>query len=95
MGTNKVYDPGTGEYLCRLFIPTYDRFDGYYSGEGFNMPRYARMITVGNAYYFLQDRGANLQVNGNGIRFTVEFYGGETRFGEEPEVEFKDLRNYY
>lgn len=94
---HEVYDPDTGEYLCRLFIPTYQRYDGYYGSVGDMpaMPKLTRMITVGNAYYFLQDREADLSVSGDGGGFTVKFYGTETRFGLEPEVKFSDLRNCY
>lgn len=53
------------------------------------------MITVGNAYYFLRDRGADLTVNEDGSGFTVKFYGNITDFGDEPSVEFYDLRDCY
>ncbi len=94
---HEVYDPDTGEYLCRLFIPTYEIYDGYYSSNGNmpSLPRTTRMITAGNAYYFLQDREADLHVEGDGSGFTVEFYGTDMFVGENPEVEFYDLRNYY
>lgn len=94
---HEVYDPDTGEYLCRLFINTYQTYDGYYSATGNipSMPILTRKITVGNAYYFLQDREADLRVNGDGSGFEVEFYGTDTQFGEDPEVKFNDLRNYY
>lgn len=88
-------DSDTGELLCRFFIPTYDWLEGVYSGEKFSMPMYTRMITVGNAYYFLKDRGANLTVNEDGSGFTVTFYGNVTDFGREPSVEFYDLRDCY
>lgn len=88
-------DPDTGELLCRLFIPTYEWLEGYYSGGDINMPMYTRMITVGNAYYFLKDRGADLTVNEDGSGFTVEFFGNVTDFGREPSVEFYDLRDCY
>ena len=88
-------DPDTGELLCRFFIPTYDWLEGYYSGEKISMPMYTRMITVGNAYYFLRDREADVTVNGDGSGFTVKFYGTITGFGDEPSVEFYDLRDCY
>lgn len=94
---HEVHDPDTGECLCRLFISTYQSHDGYY-GSGGNMPsmpRVVRKITVGNAYYFLQDRGADLSVDGDGGGFTVTFYGREFDFGSEPEVEFGELRDCY
>lgn len=92
---HEVHDPDTGELLCKLFIPTYDCLDGYYSGEKFSFPKYTRMITVGNAWYFLQDRGAKLTVNEDGSGFSVTFYGIVTEFGREPSVEFYDLRDCY
>ncbi|MDE7232184.1 MAG: hypothetical protein K2N37_03825, partial [Lachnospiraceae bacterium] len=94
---HEVYDPNTGEYLCKLFISTYQSYDGYYGSVGNmpNIPKYTRMITVGNAYYFLQDREADLHVKGDSSGFDVNFYGVITSFGREPEVEFNDLRNYY
>lgn len=88
-------DPDSGELLCRFFIPTYDWLEGFYSGGGVSLPTYTRMITVGNAYYFLRDRGADLTVNEDGSGFTVKFYGNVTDFGREPSVEFYDLRDCY
>ncbi|MDE6602931.1 MAG: hypothetical protein K2K90_12390 [Lachnospiraceae bacterium] len=55
----------------------------------------SRMMTVGSAYYFLQDQGADLTVNEDGSGFSVSFYGTETQFGYEPEVEFDDLQHCY
>lgn len=92
---HEVYDPATGEYLCKLFIPTYESYDGYYSGERINIPKYTRRITVGSAYYFLLDREADLSVNEDGSRFQVRFYGDITDFGEEPEENFYELKHYY
>lgn len=94
-GWHEVYDPDTGERLCRFFIPTYDRMDGYYSDGKINVPMFDRMITVGNAYFFLHDRGADLTVNEDGSGFSVTFYGNVTDFGREPSVEFYDLRDCY
>lgn len=88
-------DPKTGELLCKFFIPTYNWMDGHYSNGKINMPIYTRMITVGNAYFFLQDRGADLTVKEDGSGFAVTFYGNITDFGGEPSVEFYDLRNCY
>ena len=88
-------DQDSGELLCRFFIPTYDWLEGFYSGGGVSLPTYTRMITVGNAYYFLRDRGADLTVNEDGSGFTVKFYGNVTDFGREPSVEFYDLRDCY
>lgn len=90
-GWHEVYDPDTGECLCRLYIPTYEFMTGRYDA----VPIYTRMITVGNAYYFLMDRGADLQVNEDGSGFGVTFYGSETEFGRDPVVEFYELKNYY
>lgn len=92
---HEEHDPDTGGLLCRFFIPTYDLLEGYYSGGNMNMPMYTRMITVGNAYYFLKDRGADLTVNEDGSGFYVTFYGNTTDFGNEPSVEFYDLRDCY
>lgn len=92
---HEVRDPDTGESVCKLFISTYDKPDGSYSIDNISMPRFSRMITLGNAYYFLQDRGADLTVNEDGTGFTVTFYGNTTDFGSEPEVEFYDLRDCY
>lgn len=88
-------DPETGELLCKFFIPTYDWQEGYYYDGKIGMPMYTRMITVGNAYFFLRDRGADLTVNEDGSGFTVKFYGTVTDFGREPSVEFYDLRDCY
>lgn len=88
-----MHDPDTGEFLCRLYIPTYEYVDGYYSG--YNLPSHKRAITVGSAYYFMLDRGADVTVNEDGSGFTVEFYGDTRTFGEEPEIEFYGLRNWY
>lgn len=85
---HEVYDPDTGEYLCRLFIPTYEYHDSY-------LPVPTRKITVGSAYYFLLDRGADLSVHKGGSGFRVEFYGDITNFGEEPEENFYELQHYY
>lgn len=92
---HEVYDPETGEYLCRLFISTYERIDGSYNIDRISVPRHVRMITVGNAYYFLQDRGADLIVNEDGSGFSVMFYGRAIDFGLYPEVKFDDLRDCY
>ncbi len=92
---HEEYDPDTGELLCRFFIPTYNWRDGYYYSGKINMSMYARMITVGNAYYFLRDRGADLTVNDDGSGFYVTFFGNITDFGNEPSVEFYELRNCY
>lgn len=91
----EVYDPETGEYLCRLFIPTYEYVDGSYDIGGMAMPSYKRAITVGNAYYYLLDRGADVSVNEDGSGFEVELYGNVTSFGRDPEEEFNQLRNCY
>lgn len=85
---HEVYDPDTGEYLCRLFIPTYEYHDSY-------LPVPTRKITIGSAYYFLIDREADLSVNKDGSGFTVKFYGDITNFGEEPEENFYELKKYY
>ena len=90
-----MLDPDTGEFLCRLYIPTYEYVDGYYSGGGYNMPSYKRAITVGNAYYYMLERGADVTVKEDGSGFTVELYGDTETFGEEPEIEFYGLRNWY
>lgn len=92
---HEVHDPDTGEMLCKLFIPIYDGLSGYYSFENISMPMYVSMITVGNAYYFLQDRGADLTVGEDGSGFSVTFYGNITSFGDEPSVKFYDLRDCY
>lgn len=92
---HEVYDPDTGELLCRLFISTYYKMDGYYDSETITVPIMDRRITVGNAYYFLQDRGANLTVEEDGSGFSVTFYGNVTSFGAAPSVEFYDLRDCY
>lgn len=84
-----MHDPDTGEFLCRLYIPTYEYTDGYYSGG------YKRAITVGSAYYFMLDREANVTVKEDGSGFKVEFYGETKTFGEKPEVEFNELRKWY
>lgn len=83
-----IYDPDTGEFLCRLYIPTHKYFNDYYS-------IYKRAITVGNAYYFLLDNKADVTVKEDGSGFKVEFYGETKTFGEEPEVEFNELRKWY
>lgn len=92
---HEVHDPDTGELFCRLFIPTYDKWEGSYNINGVSMPLPTRMITVGNAYFFLQDRGAHLTVREDGSGFDVEFYGTVTGFGDEPAVKFYDLRDCY
>ena len=90
-----MHDPDTGEFLCRLYIPTYEYVDGYYSGGGYGVPSYKKAITVGNAYYYMLERGADVTVNEDGSGFTVELYGDSETFGEEPEVEFYGLRKWY
>lgn len=92
---HEVYDPDTGESLCRVFISTYERRGGSFHADGTPVPVIIRMMTLGNAYYFLQDRGADLTVDEDGKRFTVTFFGTSTQFGYEPEVEFDDLRGWY
>lgn len=87
---HEVYDPVTGKSLCRFYIPTYEYVEYYH---GAIIP--ARWITVGNAYYFLKDREANLTVNEDGSGFAVKFYGSTTAFGKEPVVKFDDLRKCY
>ena len=89
-----MHDPDTGEFLCRLYIPTYQYVDGYYGG-GYSVPSYKKAITVGSAYYYMLERGADVTVNEDGSGFTVELYGDTETFGEEPEVEFYGLRNWY
>lgn len=93
-GWHEVYDPETGERLCRLFIPTYEYIDSsrYYYGT-IALP--TRFITVGSAYYFLQDKEADITVNEDGSGFDVRSYGYITSFGSDPEVEFNDLRKCY
>ena len=90
-----MHDPDTGEFLCRLYIPTYEYIDGYHHSDKYTLPSYKRAITVGSAYYFMLDRGANVTVNEDGSGFTVEFYGDTRTFGEEPELEYNKLRNWY
>lgn len=94
---HEVYDPDTGEYLCKLFVFTYPSYDSYdISNDNMPaMPIMNRKITVGNAYYYLQDRDVDLAVEGDGGGFTVESYGVTTFFGDDPEVGFSDLRRCY
>lgn len=94
---HEVYDPDTGEYLCRLFVFAYQSYDSYDIPDD-NMPAIPlinQKITVGNAYYYLQDRDVDLVVAGDGGGVTVESYGNTTFFGDEPEVGFSDLRRCY
>lgn len=90
-----VHDPDTGETLCRLFVSTYERPDTYSYRNGKAVPIYTRMMTLGNAYYFLQDQGANLTVREDGRGFEVTFFGNVEWFGYESEVKFDDLRDWY
>ncbi len=90
-----VYDPDTGESLCRLFVSTYELLDMYYSKGGTPAPMYTRMMTVGNAYLFLREKDADINVDENGRGFDVKYYGTNTWFGYEPEVEFNDLQRLY
>lgn len=39
--------------------------------------------------------GADIDVDENGRGFRVKYYGTNTWFGYEPEVEFKDLQRLY
>lgn len=91
----EMQNPDTGEKLCTLYIPTYDVLDGGYSASGLSGPIYTQKMTVGNAYYFLLERGADLSVEEDGSGFTVEFYGRNKTFGRDPEVEFNELRKWY
>lgn len=92
----EVDDPDTGEFLCRLFVSTYEKINENYSLDGASIaPRNVRMMTVGNAYHFLRDRDADIIVDENGRGFDVKFYGTNTWFGYEPEVKFDDLRDCY
>lgn len=90
-----VHDPNTGETLCRLFVSTYERPDTYSYRDGKVVPIYTRVMTLGNAYHFLRDRDADIIVDENGRGFHVKFYGTNTWFGYESEVEFDDLRDCY
>lgn len=92
---HEVYDPDTGECLCRLFVCTYERIDGSYNIDRISVPRRVRMMSAGNAYYFLQDQGADVTVMEDGDGFEVTFYGTVRQFGFSPEVEFDDLRGWY
>lgn len=97
-GNGSWYDmlnPDTGEKLCTLYIPTYEVLDGAYSTTGLSAPIYTQKMTVGSAYYFLLERGADLSVEEDGSGFTVEFYGRSKTFGRDPEVEFNELRKWY
>lgn len=91
----EVYDPETGEYLCRIFVTTYEYVDGSYDVGGISVPRYKRAITVGNAFYYLLDRGANLEIGPSGNYFGARLFGETTTFGWNPEVEFDKLRDCY
>lgn len=92
----EVHDPDTGECLCRLFVSTYEKINGSYSLNGASIaPRRVRMMSAGNAYYFLQDQGADVTVMEDGDGFEVTFYGTVRQFGFSPEVEFDDLRGWY
>lgn len=91
----EVYDPETGECLCRVFVNTYEYVDGSYSAGGVSVPRYKRAITVGNAYYYLLDRGAKLETGPEGNYFGARLFGETTTFGWNPEVEFSKLRDCY
>lgn len=91
----EVYDPETGECLCRVFVNTYEYVDGSYSAGGVSVPRYQRAITVGNAYYYLLDRGANLEIGSYGNYFGARLFGETTTFGWNTEVEFDKLRDCY
>lgn len=91
-----VDDPDTGEFLCRLFVSTYEKINENYSLDGASIaPRNVRMMSVGNAYHFLRKQGADIIVDENGRGFDVKFYGTNTWFGYEPEVKFDDLRDCY
>lgn len=92
---HEIVDPDTGETICRVYLPVYEKWDGYRQADGISWPEYTRTMTVGSAYYFLQDRDAHVKVNRDGSGFTVEFYGTAGEFGAEPEVEFDELREWY
>ncbi|MDE7231851.1 MAG: J domain-containing protein, partial [Lachnospiraceae bacterium] len=77
----EVYDPETGECLCRVFVNTYEYIDGSYNAGGISVPRYKRAITVGNAFYYLLDRGANLEIGPSGNYFGARLFGETTTFG--------------
>jgi len=91
----EIYDQETGEYRCRVFVSTYEYVDEYYRAGELSLPRYEHCITVGNAYYYLLDRGADLEIGGSGDFFTARLFGETTSFGWRPEVEFDKLRDCY
>ena len=91
----ELYDQETGECLCRIFVTTYEYVDGSYDIDGISGPRYKRAITVGNAFYYLLDRGANLEIGPRGNYFGARLFGETTTFGWDPEVEFDKLRDCY
>lgn len=88
---HEVYDPDTGEYLCRVFVSTYEYVEAYENPE--SLPD--RFITLGNAYYFLKHRQAHITVRDDGDGFLVWYDEKAKYFGLYPEEEFEYLEGCY
>lgn len=88
---HEVYDPDTGEYLCRAYVTTYEYVEDH---EEPGTPP-TRFMTLGSAYYFLQDRQAQITIGNYRDGFLVEFDGIHRYFGLVPEVEFAYLQGCY
>lgn len=93
---HEVYDPDTGEYLCRAFVAAYEGMGMHFDGDKMTgAPFLTRLLTVGNVYYFLQERGADLTVKEDGSGFCVSVHGKTVDFGLYPTVAFDDLLDCY
>ncbi len=93
---HEVYDPDTGEYLCRVFVAAYEGMGMHVDGDKMTgAPFLTRLLTVGNVYYFLQERGADLTVKEDGSGFRVSVHGKIVDFGLYPTVAFDDLQGCY
>lgn len=88
---HEVYDPDTGEYLCRVYVSTYEYVEDH--EEPGSPP--TRFMTVGSAYYFLQGRGARITIRDYSDGFLVWFDGTHRFFGLSPEEEFAYLQGCY
>lgn len=72
---NTMYRDGTGEILCRLYLPVYGYAESYTRFGDYSLPDYVRKMTAGDAWHYLMSHGADLAVSEDGRSFSVRMNG--------------------
>ncbi len=90
-----MYRDGTGEVLCRLYLPVYSYAESYTRFGDYSLPNYVRKMTAGDAWHYLMSHGADLAVSEDGRGFSVRMNGNIGLWGTEPTVYFDKLESWY